>query len=43
MTALTWLGWIATGLAVWTAAVSVPVGVVLGRVLLSRDRQIPHN
>lgn len=42
MTVLAWLAGIATGLAAWTA-VSVPVALVLGRVVRARDRQIPHN
>lgn len=39
---MTVLAWIANGLAAWLV-VSVPVALVVGRVLRARDRQIPES
>ena len=35
-----WIAWVAVALAVWVAVAAV-VGVLLGRVVRRRDRQVP--
>jgi hypothetical protein len=37
-----WITWVAVALAVWVAVAAV-VGVLLGRVVRRRDRQVPDD